>query len=435
MRCVIRPRTPLHRRAKPCVGVRKCIPCAAKCDKRRFEGVITGAISGDDKKGEVFVSKVVFKSNYTRSGSKAVNNMKYIATREGVNKSINAKMVLTNLEYIANRPRVVKLGKHGLFGQGDMVDLDRVKAELENHNGIVWMPVVSLRREDAQRLGYDNPQKWRTLLRSMQIELAERYCIPITDFKWYAAFHDEGHHPHIHMIIYNKNPGGEFLKNTDCNKVREGFTKNIFADELKQAYDERQTLRDSIVEEIKNRVNNLQVNPDNMSDEFAEKYHELQKTIGHDFDRYNILKYKFLTPKQKKCVDAVVKEIVKDDNIQKMYEQWCELQLSILRFYYKDPKQCFDKLEDNKDFYRIKNAILKSIQKNEYKNHMVTDRESALPVYENLVFDICQMIDKSCEQTYGEYDHTKYQNKSIVDSKERIRIAKHKQSLGQHMGM
>lgn len=182
-------------------------------------------------------------------------------------------------------------------------------------------------------------------------------------------------------------------------------------------------------------MNDLQVNPDNMSDKFAEKYYELQQAIGHDFDRYNILKYKFLTPKQKKCVDAVVKEVVKDDNIQKMYEQWCELQLSILRYYYKDPKKCFDRLEDNKDFYRIKNAVLKSIQRNEYKNHMVTDRESALPVYDNLVFDICQMIDKSCEQTYGEYSHTKCQNKSIVDSKERIRIARHKQSLGQHMGM
>lgn len=178
------------------------------------------------------MSKVVFKSNYTRSGSKAVNNMKYIATRECVDKSINAKMVLTNLEYIANRPGVVKLGEHGLFGQENIVDLERVKAELVNHNGIVWMPVVSLRREDAQRLGYDNPQKWRTLLCSMQVELAERYRIPITDFKWYAAFHDEGHHPHIHMIIYNKNPGGEFLKSTDCNKIRGMFTKNIFADEL-----------------------------------------------------------------------------------------------------------------------------------------------------------------------------------------------------------
>ncbi len=381
------------------------------------------------------MSKVVFKSNFTKSGSRAVSNMKYIATREGVDKTINTKMVLNNLEYIAHRPRVVKLGEHGLFGQEDMVDFDKAKAELENHRGIVWTPIVSLHREDAQRLGYDNPQRWRTLLRSMQVELAERYRIPINDFKWYAAYHDEGHHPHIHMIIYNKNPGSEFLKNTDCNRIRARFTKIIFADELKHEYDEKQTMRDSIVEEIRNKMKELQANPKNMSAEFAEKYQELQEAIGHDFDHYAVLKYKFLTPKQKKCVDAVVKEIVKDDTIQKMYEQWCELQLSILRFYYKEPKKCFDKLEDNKDFYRIKNAVLSSIQHNEYVSRMVTDRESAVPVYGDLAFNICQMIDKSCEQTYAEYNHTKSQTKTIVDSKERMKIAKHKESLGMHMGM
>lgn len=109
--------------------------------------------------------------------------------------------------------------------------------------------------------------------------------------------------------------------------------------------------------------------------------------------------------------------------------------LDVLQHTYHKGLNLKDKSLPNKDFYRIKNAVLKSIQRNEYKNHMVTDRESALPVYDNLVFDICQMIDKSCEQTYGEYSHTKCQNKSIVDSKERIRIARHKQSLGQHMGM
>lgn len=185
------------------------------------------------------MSKVVFKSNFTRSGSIAVGNMKYIATREGVDKTINTKIVLNNLEYIAHRPRVVKLGEHGLFGQEDVVDFDKAKSELENHRGKVWMPIVSLHREDAKRLGYDNPQRWRTLLRSMQVELAERYRIPINDFRWYAAYHDEGHHPHIHMIIYNRNPGGEFLKNTDCIKIIERFTKIIFADDLKHEYDEK----------------------------------------------------------------------------------------------------------------------------------------------------------------------------------------------------
>lgn len=58
------------------------------------------------------------------------------------------------VSYYAGRPGVEKLGKHGLFSQTDeKINLDEVADEVSSHNGIVWTHVISLKREDAERLG------------------------------------------------------------------------------------------------------------------------------------------------------------------------------------------------------------------------------------------------------------------------------------------
>lgn len=201
------------------------------------------------------MSKVVFTSPYVSCG-KAVGGgyVNYMAKRDRVDKSINTKKVEINMKYIATRPRVEKVGEHGLFGQEDDVNLNKARGEILNHNGIVWMPVVSLKREDADRLGYNNADAWRNLIRSKQFEIAEAYNIPAKDLGWYGAFHDECHHPHIHLIVYNKNPGSEYLSKKGCNDIRVMLTKTIFKDDLKQLYDEKQTLRDKIIDEVKEKV-------------------------------------------------------------------------------------------------------------------------------------------------------------------------------------
>ena len=145
------------------------------------------------RKVSVKMSKVVFKSPYVSCG-KAVGGgyINYMAKRERVDKSINTKKVEINLNYIATRPRVERVGEHGLFGSEDNVNLNRARNDIVNHNGIVWMPIVSLRREDADRLGYNNADAWRNLIRSKQFEIAEAYNIPAKDLVWYGAYHDEG---------------------------------------------------------------------------------------------------------------------------------------------------------------------------------------------------------------------------------------------------
>ena len=146
------------------------------------------------------------------------------------------------------------MGEHGLFGQEDYVNLRKASEEIYNHNGIVWQQVISLRQTDAERLGYDTPEAWRNLLRSKQFEIASYHRIPAENMKWYAAFHKEEGHYHVHFLLFTKEPGGEFLCARDYFRYKDSLTKTIFKDEMKQLYDERQSLRDKIIESVKEKI-------------------------------------------------------------------------------------------------------------------------------------------------------------------------------------
>ena len=98
--------------------------------------------------------------------------------------------------YMAERPGVEKIGKHGLFSQtDDKIDLDKVCDEVENHEGIIWTHIVSLTCEDAERLGYNKAVAWRELVRRNALQIAEAHKIPMSEMKWYAAFHNEDRWP------------------------------------------------------------------------------------------------------------------------------------------------------------------------------------------------------------------------------------------------
>lgn len=106
----------------------------------------------------------------------------------------------TYADYIATRPRAQRFGSHGLFtDDGVRVQLEKVSEELNLHEGNVWTAIISLRREDAERLGFNSGERWRDMLRAHTHELSDAFHIPMTDLKWFAAFHNEGHHPHVHL--------------------------------------------------------------------------------------------------------------------------------------------------------------------------------------------------------------------------------------------
>ncbi len=125
--------------------------------------------------------------------------------------------------YMAERPR-----SHGLFGDEDHVDLNAAMRELNEYPGNIWTHIISLKREDAERLGYDHAAQWRNLLRAHRNEIAETMHIPPSDFRWYAAFHDEGEHPHVHMMAWSTKPGQAYLSQDGIRQIKSNLTNDIF---------------------------------------------------------------------------------------------------------------------------------------------------------------------------------------------------------------
>ena len=116
------------------------------------------------------------------------------------------------VDYIANRPRVERVGEHGLFTDaGVPVVLKKVQEDVVGHKGPVWTHVISLRREDAARLGYDSASQWMALLRSKRAMLCRHMKIDSANLRWYAAFHNESHHPHVHLMVYSAKDNDGYL--------------------------------------------------------------------------------------------------------------------------------------------------------------------------------------------------------------------------------
>ena len=155
------------------------------------------------------------------------------------------------LEYIATRPRVERLGSHGLFGDDDTVDMQRAAAELDSYTGNVWTHIISLKREDAARLGYDRAAAWRDLLRQERNEIAAAMSIPLDHFRWYAAFHDEGSHPHVHMMAWSSQPKEGWLDQDGIRKIKSTLTNQIFHQEMLHLYEQKTVSRDELVREAR----------------------------------------------------------------------------------------------------------------------------------------------------------------------------------------
>lgn len=191
------------------------------------------------------------KDNKTRSRG---GYAKYIATREGA----ESPGVEGYMAYVATRPRVEKQGTHGLFASvGEPVVLAQVAKELDAHRGNIWTAIYSLRREDAQRLGFDTAARWRDLLRSQVTVLAQGLKIPPTHLKWYAAFHNEGHHPHVHLVAYSTKSGEGFLTKHGVEKIRSALAQEIFRQDLISVYEQQTAHRDELRKVSREKVAGL----------------------------------------------------------------------------------------------------------------------------------------------------------------------------------
>lgn len=260
--------------------------------------------------------------------------------------------------YIATRPRAERLGSHGLFGDEDNVDLGKAMAELESYRGNVWTHIISLKREDAVRLGYDSAEAWRNLIRTHRNDIASAMHIPPSDFRWYAAFHDEGDHPHIHMMAWSVKPGQAYLSKDGIRKIKSELTNDIFRQEMNCLYEQKSESRDELVRQARREMKKLsqEMRQSLCSCPTVEKLMmELSQKLGTAKGKKS---YGYLPKNLKSLVDKIVDEMEQLPVIAECYETWWMLQCQVNDFYSKQERQR-PPLSKQKEFHAIKNAVIR----------------------------------------------------------------------------
>lgn len=326
------------------------------------------------------------------------------------------------VQYYGERPGVEKLGRHGLFSQtDDKIDIDEIADEVSNHEGILWTHVISLRREDAERLGYNNADAWKELVRRNALQIAEAHKIEPSQLQWYGAFHNTTHHPHIHLIVYSKDTKQGYLTNKGIENMRGVFAKDIFRNEMYLAFTLETQIRDEVRAETKKRIDELlrdTETPTSASEEIQNLYVRLTSQLS-DYKGKKV--YGYLPKNIKQTVDSIVAELAKDERIAELYYEWNKANREKLSVYY-DKKKPDIPLEENKEFRNIKNAVIRSavlMMKTEQQGQPVSVNSSI----GNLVVQLAKAIASSCHKRRAKLC-------AQMDSKLKSKIEQKKQAHG-----
>ena len=404
------------------------------------------------------MAKLVQKSGYIKSG-KASGYMRYIATREGVEKLAGngavtkgqrelIQKLLTDfpdavelfeyedycktptlgtasafismaldanfhemdsesgyMQYIATRPRVQKRGAHGLFSSATAVDLTSAMSELEAHEGNVWTIIYSLRREDAASLEYNNADAWRALLMENAPTLAKSMKISLDNFHWCAAFHDEGHHPHIHMMVWSDDPKEGFLTKDGIAAMRSKLTNAIFRDEMQQIYERKDVAYSDLVEAAQNamremisRMQHQICDSPIIEDNMRQLVQALETTTGKK-------QYGYLKKPLKQLVDTIGDALAELPEVSECYEVWNQIHEELNECYgHSTPWERLP-LSQRKEFRKIKNDIIREAE----------NIRLGLPTFED---------ERMQDEPEPESQKEEHQSYSVYEQAQRYRTAK-----------
>ena len=293
------------------------------------------------------MARLIVKSPYIKcSSGNAAGYMKYIATRENVEKYA---------QYIAERPR-----SHGLFGDDDMVDLQKAMDELKDYSGNIWTHIISLRREDAVQQGYDTAAAWKNLIRSHRNEIAVAMHISPNHFRWYAAFHNEGEHPHIHMMAWSTDPKEAYLDRNGIKAIKSALTNDIFTHEMVQLYEQKSETRQELVHAARQAMRKLAWEMQIGFVDFPEQetlMRQLSEQLKTVRGKHS---YGYLSKDAKRLVDEIVDNMLSVKIVSDCYDRWLTLQGKVDNFYAgeNEPRQRLP-LSQVKEFRAIKNAVIK----------------------------------------------------------------------------
>lgn len=287
-----------------------------------------------------------------------VGNASEFITRTMEDNAYEVKQTKTYADYIATRPRAQRFDTHGLFtDDGVQVKLNEVSENLNQYGGNVWTVIISLRREDAERLGFNTGERWRDMLRSQTSLISENFHVPMQNLKWYAAFHNESHHPHVHLMVYSAEEKQAYLSKQGVMKLRSSFAKDIFAQDLLCIYEKQTEYRDElkgnsheIVAEIISKINSGVYDNPKLEEKLLNLVDRLSKTSGKKV-------YGYLKADVKAIIDSIVDEIASDERISALYDLWYEQRESVIKTYTDEfPERV--PLSQNKEFKSIKNAVI-----------------------------------------------------------------------------
>ena len=324
--------------------------------------------------------KIIVTSRYLKSSSKKnlKNYVKYIATREGAVPTVSKRE--NYVGYLANRPN-----SHGLFNEkNEPINLKKVAKEIAEHGGNVWTHVVSLRRDDAQKMGYDNLKSWRDLVIRQIPNIAKNQKIDMKNLRWYAAFHDKKTNPHVHIIVYSANECEGFLTNHGIEKIRSGFANDVYADELHHIYEQQTDLRNLLKKESEQLMKKLAKNISQNNNFDAELINLVSKLHGQLVESNGKKVYGYLKSDVKNTVDAIFVKLAGNESIKKMYDLWCEMEQQ-KHDVYSSAKVQFPNLIDNKEFKSVKNMVVQTVLKMDFPIHEI---EVEMPEPTEIDFDI-----------------------------------------------
>lgn len=325
-------------------------------------------------------------------------------------------------DYIATRPRAERFGSHGLFtDDGVQVQLSKLTEELDKHKGNIWTAIISIRREDAERLGFNTGTRWRDMLRTQTEALAKNLKIPMENLRWYAAFHNESHHPHVHLIAYSTVENEGYLTQKGVENLRSSFAKDIFQQDLLCIYERQTEHRDKlraeardIVEDLVSKINSEIYISASIQHKLLELADRLSKTKGKKV-------YGYLKPDVKAIVDSIVEELASDDRIKKLYDLWYEQKKNTIRTYTDEIPDRIP-LTQNKEFKSIKNAVIKealklNLTEDEVEKNENTDEEAVLNPFEYEENTSAEsVVDSSRGVLYPYYSIKSKRNNTVISS-------------------
>lgn len=339
------------------------------------------------------------------------------------------------LDYIANRPGVKSLGEHGLWGvHGKVQNLESVAQEVAHHDGTVWLPIISLPRESAERLGYCDVENWQNLIFANLTQLAKAYKIKPKNLRWYAALHEKPNNFHVHMIVYSTDPIEGFLTKQGIRDIKSALVRTVYQNERIHVYEQKSEQRNLVQKSAQTRMNELISQLEN-GELHSEKLEQLTAELAERLQNCNGKKvYGYLPPRTKRIVDEIVDELAKDERVKQAYELWQNLREQLSADYSDTPMPRVP-LNRQKDFKSVRNMVIREVLKLgendfEFENEQSTHQNISHNYSPQIAFAVQKMLNNLAHIFRENSAETQVYRGMKLDRKRRKQLAQKRMVLG-----